>query len=102
MAAAEDLDPVRSSSESSEVTDRKDHAGRLQLSEVIEAEEQRDLEEVRQIDKALLRMESGSYGTCEQCGRAIPLQRLLVQPAAQRCLECQKDLEAKHGLRPAR
>ena len=102
IAATQELLPIRDSSGSSEVTDRKDHAERLQLSEVIEADEQRDLEEVRQIDKALQRMNSGSYGICEQCGNAIPLQRLLVQPAAERCLGCQRDLESKPGLQLAR
>ena len=95
IASTKELLPIRNSTGSSEVTDTKDRAGRLQMSEVIEADEQRDLAEVRQIDKAIQRMNSGNYGTCEQCGSAIPLQRLLVQPAAERCLGCQEDLETK-------
>ena len=101
IARASGLQPVRDSSGTSEVTDRKDDAARSQIFEVAKAEEQRDLEEAMQIDNALQRMKSGSYGTCEQCGSSIPLQRLLVQPAAERCLECQKALETEARHRSA-
>jgi RNA polymerase-binding transcription factor DksA len=33
-------------------------------------------EQLRQIEKALARIESGEYGRCEICGKEIPVERL--------------------------
>jgi DnaK suppressor protein len=38
---------------------------------------------------ALRRMDDGNYGTCEQCGNAIDLERLEVLPQTAHCLPCQ-------------
>ncbi len=40
--------------------------------------------------QALRRMAAGSYGTCERCTAAIPLQRLEVLPHARFCVPCQR------------
>lgn len=40
------------------------------------------------VDAALRRIDDGSYGICESCGRAIPEQRLAARPFAQRCVSC--------------
>ncbi len=45
-------------------------------------------EQLRQIDAALERIDSGTYGSCEDCGRQIPAGRLAARPAAARCVEC--------------
>lgn len=42
---------------------------------------------LRKIDKALKRIEEGSYGFCEVSGQEIGLQRLLVRPTAELCTE---------------
>ena len=76
-----------------EVGDRKDEASRRQLSEVGEAEAQRDVDEMAQVERALQRLDHGTYGDCSQCGEPIPLQRLRVQPAAERCATCQTSFE---------
>ena len=49
----------------------------------------RDLEELRDIDTALSRMDSGDYGDCDECGNEIGFPRLEAQPTASRCVECQ-------------
>lgn len=41
-----------------------------------------------EVDRALLRMADGTYGTCVRCGRAIPPERLLARPSADRCVTC--------------
>ncbi|MBI2610660.1 TraR/DksA C4-type zinc finger protein [Candidatus Kaiserbacteria bacterium] len=41
----------------------------------------------REIDKALEKMDSGSYGSCEVCKKAIPFDRLEANPAAATCVE---------------
>ncbi len=48
-------------------------------------EEQR---EVEQIDAALKRIQTGSYGHCEGCGRAIGWQRLRAMPETAHCETC--------------
>lgn len=47
------------------------------------------------IDEALVRLQQGSYGVCEECGEALPEARLLAIPFAILCRECQEDVE-KH------
>jgi phage/conjugal plasmid C-4 type zinc finger TraR family protein len=43
---------------------------------------------VVEIDAALARVESGSYGLCEACGKPIPEARLEVLPEATLCVSC--------------
>jgi RNA polymerase-binding transcription factor DksA len=45
-----------------------------------------------QVKKALGRLHSGKYGTCEVCGNAIDKARLEAYPEATTCLECSEDL----------
>jgi DnaK suppressor protein len=72
-----------------EVADMKDAASRSMLAGVSEAEERLHLEELGEVERALQRLDAGSYGDCVDCGEPIALQRLLVMPAAARCTECQ-------------
>lgn len=41
------------------------------------------------VEDALRRLEVGTYGVCESCGRAIDPARLAVLPQARMCVECQ-------------
>ena len=76
------------------VADRKDEATRGQAVALSGQQEERDREEMSQVEAALRRLDAGTYGDCAGCGEPIPLQRLLVQPAAERCAACQARLEA--------
>lgn len=40
------------------------------------------------IDRALDRMDAGTYGRCERCGGIIAAERLVVRPAAVTCVAC--------------
>ncbi|MBL8385597.1 MAG: TraR/DksA C4-type zinc finger protein [Burkholderiales bacterium] len=64
------------------------------------AEAQREILELRQILQALTRVEEGVYGTCVDCGVAIPAARLAAQPAALTCVSCQSQRE-RRGHVPA-
>ena len=46
------------------------------------------LSRVHEIDAALERIASGSYGRCLHCGEAIPIERLEFRPYADRCVAC--------------
>jgi DnaK suppressor protein len=59
----------------------------------------RDLEELRDIDTALRRLDGGEYGECEQCGADIGYPRLEVQPTAVRCVQCQAQYEKTHAAK---
>jgi RNA polymerase-binding transcription factor DksA len=78
-----------------EVGDQKDQAAAWQRAEVDDAELQRDLDELAQVEQALHRLDVGIYGDCVDCGSAIPLGRLQVQPAALRCAGCQAAAERR-------
>jgi len=43
---------------------------------------------IEQVDAALRRIDSGSYGLCEQCHRPIAPDRLEALPEATRCIGC--------------
>lgn len=45
---------------------------------------------ISKIDQALLRMESGSYGYCEETGEPIGLKRLEARPIATLSIEAQE------------
>ena len=45
------------------------------------------------IEEALARIENGTYGTCERCGKQIAEERLEAIPYATRCIDCQRLVE---------
>jgi RNA polymerase-binding protein DksA len=53
----------------------------------------RDAEELALLDAALARVAGGEYGCCTDCGEDIARERLLANPAAARCTECQERSE---------
>ncbi|EFE65121.1 MULTISPECIES: TraR/DksA family transcriptional regulator [Streptomyces] len=42
------------------------------------------------IDAAFTRLDEGTYGTCQGCGRDIPVERLEILPYARCCVPCQQ------------
>lgn len=46
-----------------------------------------------QIDEAIRRLDSGAFGRCAHCGRAIASLRLEALPWARLCIDCQELLE---------
>ncbi len=55
-----------------------------------------DLEhdQLRRIEAALERLDSGQYGSCIECGGTISARRLEAIPWATRCVQCEDDLGA--------
>ena len=67
-----------------------DHA-----SEMVDRELDVSLEEnaeqiVYEIDRALARIDAGTYGRCERCGQEIPEERLEAVPYATLCVTCKQ------------
>ena len=46
------------------------------------------LDELRQIEESLKKIEAGTYGICDMCGIIIPLGRLKAEEFAKCCKEC--------------
>ena len=43
-----------------------------------------------QIERALARIDEGTYGICERCGKPIGEERLVARPAATLCIDDQR------------
>jgi DnaK suppressor protein len=47
------------------------------------------------IDEALRRLDDSGYGLCAECGDEIPENRLIANPLAIRCRDCQEEVERR-------
>ncbi len=45
------------------------------------------------VERALEKIEEGTYGVCDECGEPVPLARLRALPWAIRCVRCQEKHE---------
>jgi DnaK suppressor protein len=52
-------------------------------------------EEEKRIAEALRALDDGTYGRCVECGKEIPRERLEARPEAIRCVEHQREYEAR-------
>lgn len=77
--------------------DRADVAATGQIVDMDNAELQRDLNELRELEAALARMDAGSFAQCIDCHEEIEYARLRAQPMASRCLACQQRFEDSHA-----
>lgn len=53
--------------------------------------------EVRDIDAALMRIATANYGACLECNKEIEFERLKACPTAKRCEPCQSRYEREHA-----
>ncbi len=68
--------------------DWEDRSAERQGDEVLEGLGQMELAEVRRIDAALHRIESGDYGICGKCSERISDERLSLLPDTPFCKRC--------------
>jgi DnaK suppressor protein len=54
------------------------------------------------IDEAVVRIDKGSYGLCDECGGEIGIERLKARPVTTLCIACKSDQEALEQRRAAR
>lgn len=80
---------------SSDVEDEIDSADlemeRLRLIRLRE----RETKYLKKIEYALSKIENGTYGICENCGKPISFERLKARPVAIYCIDCKKKLEVE-------
>ena len=53
---------------------------------------------LQQVNDALHRMDEGTYGSCQRCGKPIAAARLAAFPYVAYCIECQSILERQQLL----
>ena len=58
---------------------------------------ERESQAVAEIDEALRRIDEGTYGQCERCGKPIDERRLEAMPTARYDAQCQAEIEASQG-----
>jgi DnaK suppressor protein len=81
-----------------QVHDLKDESLAEMLTDMRLADMHRDIRELRDVDAALARMQTGNYGICVDCGETIPLPRLKAYPTAKRCSACQELHESRRDV----
>lgn len=75
--------------------DFAEQAVALENQEVLEALDDDARVELKQINRALQRLEEGVYGTCASCGEAIAPERLQAIAWATLCIDCASLAEQK-------
>ena len=53
---------------------------------------------MQKIKEALDRIEDGTFGTCESCGKPISEKRLMARPMTTQCIDCKTEDEQKERL----
>jgi DnaK suppressor protein len=53
---------------------------------------------LRQVDGALARLDDGTFGVCQRCGKPINPERLEAFPYVEYCIDCQTFLERQRAL----
>jgi hypothetical protein len=56
-----------------------------------------DIDDLRELESAIARIRSGTYGECIDCGQAFDPLRLHFSPAAARCMYCQENAKRDVG-----
>ena len=51
----------------------------------------------KKIDKALAKIDDGSFGTCEECGDDIGIKRLEARPVTDMCIRCKGEQEQRES-----
>jgi DnaK suppressor protein len=52
-----------------------------------------DREVLQKVDESIVRLETGAFGLCEECGDEINRKRLEAVPWASHCITCQEKIE---------
>lgn len=60
---------------------------------------ERERKLILKMKEALLRIEEGTFGICEECGEPISLQRLKARPVTTLCIECKTAEERRQKMR---
>ncbi|HHW19825.1 RNA polymerase-binding protein DksA [Thermodesulfovibrio thiophilus] len=54
---------------------------------------------LKKIDKAIEKIDNGTYGICSSCGAEIPIERLEARPVTDLCIDCKTEQEETEKLK---
>ena len=73
--------------------------GTVAFEQAVDVALQRQVEStLEKVDRALAKLDNGTFGLCEACGARIDRARLEALPRARNCLNCQSRKE-RNGIR---
>lgn len=75
--------------------DFAEQAVELENQELLEALDQEVREELRDIERALVRIDEDEYRYCTACGEEIPEARLAALPVTSLCVDCASEAERR-------
>jgi DnaK suppressor protein len=78
----------------------EEEAQKAELAKLFAQLDEREQQEIEEIDLALSKMAAATYGVCEGCRKPIPLARLEALPATPHCLDCATQKEGKMKMPP--
>jgi DnaK suppressor protein len=82
---------------SDEIIEDGDQASTYLYQNVIFGLKERELRKLREIEYALLKIENGSYGVCEEYDIPIEKKRLEKMPWAYLCVEAAEEIERENS-----
>lgn len=75
---------------------RKNNSGSTEPVSFVEGQIRTRLRErLASIERALDRLEDGTFGVCQSCGGEIDAERLIALPYAEQCISCQRSFERR-------
>ncbi|MBU0663350.1 MAG: TraR/DksA C4-type zinc finger protein [Proteobacteria bacterium] len=75
--------------------EREEEAQKADLASLFDQLEERERQELEDIELALTKMVNVTYGICEKCRKQLSLERLEVLPATRFCRKCEAEMEEK-------
>ncbi len=76
-----------------EVNDEGDYAALCADNLIDHAIQKKQIQELKEIEEALKKIEEGEYGICEMCSEPIKPLRLKIKPHAKYCIICREIVE---------
>ncbi|MBI4765584.1 MAG: TraR/DksA family transcriptional regulator [Deltaproteobacteria bacterium] len=77
-------------------------AQEIEITESFRPLDETERRQIREIDRALEKMDGGRYGNCEACGKPIAMNRLKIIPWTRYCRkDAEKEEKALEGFDPA-
>lgn len=95
MKMAQESTRERRKTDEEDLMDEIDLASSEQDQSMIFRMRDRERNLIKKIDKALAKIEEGTYGVCESCEEQIGLKRLEARPVAELCIACKEEQEKK-------
>ena len=99
------IEEIKEKTRSESEADRKDDVGDIYDLATNERDRElnllmsdRERDKISEIDDAIVRIDDGTYGVCEECGTDIPKKRLMIMPFARLCVACKTELEKTESV----